>query len=160
MLYDGYSSCVGYNPKIRACGLPPCPRPLILRTYTLTLGLYLTHKKQRHGHFMTLRFGVAHSMIFYHVQQRHCDYRSLGSVSTLTKMNKFFLSKNKFVFKFWNQIFFHHLLSYCDLSREIIQNVAYDNYDDFQHVNFVFSQIFISLSWGLFNDETDLRVRY
>jgi len=47
------------------------------------------------------------------------------------------------------------------MSSEIIQNVAYDNYDDFQHVNFIyFSQIFISLFWGLFNDEIDLRVRY
>jgi hypothetical protein len=33
------------------------------------------------------------------------------------------------------------------------------NYDDFQHVNFVFWQIFISLFWGLFDDGTDLRVR-
>jgi len=31
------------------------------------------------------------------------------------------------------------------------------NYDDFQHANFVFSQNFISLFWGLFDDETDLR---
>jgi hypothetical protein len=46
------------------------------------------------------------------------------------------------------------------MSSEIIQNVAYDNYDDFQHVNFIFSQNFISVSWGLFNDEIDLRVRY
>jgi len=45
------------------------------------------------------------------------------------------------------------------MSSEIIQSVAYDNYDDFEHVNFIFSQIFISLFWGLFNDETDLRVR-
>jgi hypothetical protein len=45
------------------------------------------------------------------------------------------------------------------MSSEIIQNVAYDNYDDFQHVNFIFSQIFISLFWELFNDKTDLRVR-
>jgi hypothetical protein len=37
--------------------------------------------------------------------------------------------------------------------------LSYDNYDDFQHVNFMFSQIFISLFWGLFNDETNLRVR-
>jgi hypothetical protein len=46
------------------------------------------------------------------------------------------------------------------MSSEIIQNVAYDNYNDFHHINFIFSQIFISLFWGLFNDETDLRVRY
>jgi len=49
----------------------------------------------------------------------------------------------------------------CDLSSGIIQSVvAYDNYDDFQHVNFIFSQNFICLFSGLFNDETDLRVRY
>jgi hypothetical protein len=29
------------------------------------------------------------------------------------------------------------------MSSEIIQSVAYDNYDDFQHVNFTVSQIFI-----------------
>jgi hypothetical protein len=46
------------------------------------------------------------------------------------------------------------------MSNVIIQSVAYDNYDDFQHVKFIFSQKFISLFWGLFNDETDLRVRY
>jgi hypothetical protein len=33
----------------------------------------------------------------------------------------------------------------CDMSSEIIQSVAYDNYDDFQHFNFIFSQNFISL---------------
>jgi hypothetical protein len=26
------------------------------------------------------------------------------------------------------------------MSSEIIQSVAYDNYDDFQHVHFIFSQ--------------------
>jgi hypothetical protein len=31
------------------------------------------------------------------------------------------------------------------MNTEIIQNVTYDNYDDFQHINFIFSQIFISL---------------
>jgi hypothetical protein len=46
------------------------------------------------------------------------------------------------------------------MSSEIIQNVAYDNYDDFQHFSFIFSQNFISLFWLLFNHETDLRVRY
>jgi hypothetical protein len=45
------------------------------------------------------------------------------------------------------------------MSGEIIQGVAYDNYDDFQHVDFIFSQNFISLFWGLFNGKTDLRVR-
>jgi hypothetical protein len=48
---------------------------------------------------------------------------------------------------------------YCDRSTEFIQNVAYD-YDDFQHVHFIISQNFISLFWGLFNDETDFRIRY
>jgi hypothetical protein len=31
------------------------------------------------------------------------------------------------------------------MSSEIIQSVAYDNYDDIQHVNYIFSQIFISI---------------
>ncbi len=43
---------------------------------------------------------------------------------------------------------------------EIIQSVSYDNYDDFQHINVVFSQIFILLFLGLLVDEIDLRVRY
>jgi hypothetical protein len=43
------------------------------------------------------------------------------------------------------------------MSSEIIQNITYDNYDDFQHVNFVFSQYFISLFWGLFNHKIDLK---
>jgi hypothetical protein len=32
-----------------------------------------------------------------------------------------------------------------NLTNEIIRSVAYDNYDDFQHVNFIFSQKIISL---------------
>ncbi len=123
---------------MRAVGLPPCLRPLILRTYTLILGLYLTLNQKRHGNFMTLRFGVADSTIFYHVQQRHCAYRSLGSVSTLTKWNFFFSQKMNSFLNFEIIYFFHHLPSYCDMNREIVQNVAYHNYDDFQHVNFVF----------------------
>jgi hypothetical protein len=31
------------------------------------------------------------------------------------------------------------------MSTEIIQSVAYDNYNDFQHIHFIFSQNFISL---------------
>jgi len=46
------------------------------------------------------------------------------------------------------------------MSGKIIQSVAYNNYDDFQHVNFLFSLNFISLFWRLFNDKTNLRVRY
>jgi hypothetical protein len=38
-------------------------------------------------------------------------------------------------------MFFHYVLYYCNMSSKIIQNVAYDNDDDFQHVNFIFSQI-------------------
>jgi hypothetical protein len=45
------------------------------------------------------------------------------------------------------------------MSSEIIQSVAYDNFDDFQLVNFIFSQNFISRFWELYNDETDARVR-
>ncbi len=52
--------------------------------------------------------------------------------------------------------FFHNLLWYCHMSNEIIQSVAYDNYDDFQHGNFIYSQKIGSLFWGLFNDETNL----
>jgi hypothetical protein len=37
---------------------------------------------------------------------------------------------------------FGHRLKYCDMSSEIIQNVTRDNYDDFKHVNFIFSQKF------------------
>jgi len=33
----------------------------------------------------------------------------------------------------------------CHMRSEIILSVAYDNYDDFQHVNFIFSQKIISL---------------
>jgi hypothetical protein len=45
------------------------------------------------------------------------------------------------------------------MSIQIIQSAAYDNYGDFQHVKFIFSQDFISLFVGLFSDETKLRVR-
>jgi len=33
------------------------------------------------------------------------------------------------------------------MRSEIIQSVVYDNYDDFQHGNFIFSQNFISLHY-------------
>jgi hypothetical protein len=39
------------------------------------------------------------------------------------------------------------------MSSEIILSVAYENYDDFQRFNFLFSQNFILLFWGLFNDK-------
>jgi hypothetical protein len=31
------------------------------------------------------------------------------------------------------------------MGSKFVQDVAYDNYDDFQHVDFIFSQNFISL---------------
>jgi hypothetical protein len=40
------------------------------------------------------------------------------------------------------------------MSSEIILGDNYHNYDDFQRVNFIFSQIFISLFCGLFNGKT------
>ncbi len=45
------------------------------------------------------------------------------------------------------------------MSNEIMRCVAFDNYDDFQHLNVIFLQSFISLSSELLNHETDLRVR-
>jgi hypothetical protein len=39
------------------------------------------------------------------------------------------------------------------MSNEIIQNATYINYDDFQHINFIFSQNTISLFWRMFKDE-------
>jgi hypothetical protein len=60
---------------------------------------------------------------------------------------------------FFNFLIIYFSIIYYDRSTELIQNVAYD-YDDFQHVNFIFSQNFISLFWVLFYDETDFRIRY
>jgi len=45
------------------------------------------------------------------------------------------------------------------MSNEIIQSVTYVNYDDFQHLNIIISQIFTWLFWKLFNDEADLKLR-
>jgi len=85
-------------------------------------------------------------------------YQSLKSVSTMTKLIITYFRKMNSVFNLKIIIIFI-IFSYCDMNSEIIQNVVYDNYNDFQHVNFISSQNFISLFWGLFNDETDLRVR-
>ncbi len=41
------------------------------------------------------------------------------------------------------------------MNSETTQNVTYDNYDDFQHVNFIFSQNFILVFSGLFSNKTD-----
>ncbi len=48
------------------------------------------------------------------------------------------------------------------MSSEIIQSVAYDNYDDFQHFNFIFfhkTSFRYFENWELYNDETDLRIK-
>jgi hypothetical protein len=46
------------------------------------------------------------------------------------------------------------------MTNEIMRCVDDDNYDDFQHIKIMFLQNFISLSSELFNDETDLTVRF
>jgi len=46
------------------------------------------------------------------------------------------------------------------MSNEIIQSVAYVIYSDFQYINFIFSENLVSIFWGLFNNETDLKVMY
>jgi hypothetical protein len=45
------------------------------------------------------------------------------------------------------------------MRSEIIQIVACDNYDGFQGFRDMFSQDFILLIWGLFNDETNPRAK-
>jgi hypothetical protein len=42
------------------------------------------------------------------------------------------------------------------MSNEIILRLAYDNYDNIQHINFIFLQISISLFLELFNDKLTL----
>jgi hypothetical protein len=54
----------------------------------------------------------------------------------------FYFSKNenKFIFKNIEIILLSIIYyKYCDMGSEIIQNVAYNNYDNFQYVNFIFS---------------------
>jgi hypothetical protein len=91
------------------------------------------------------------------LRERMYHIYSPGSVSTLTKKEQFFFFQkmNSFLNSEIILIFPSLTIILCDLSSEIVRSVAYD---DFQHVNFIFSQIFISLFWGLFNDETELRV--
>ncbi len=45
------------------------------------------------------------------------------------------------------------------LSYEVVKILFYDNYNDFQNLNFMFSQNLVSLFRELFNGKTDLRVR-
>jgi len=125
--------------------------------------LYIDELKETHSHINvlvsthwgTFSFGIDSQPI----EKRIAHHCSLRLVSTLRKRIVIFF--NKFFFlKIENYKIFHHLLWYCDMSNEIIKGVTYYNYDDFQHLNFIFPQNFISLFWGLFNDETNLRVSY
>jgi hypothetical protein len=65
-------------------------------------------------------------------------YCSLGSASPLKKL----------IIRFWKKIifeifFFHDLLLYCHMRSEILQILACNIYDDFQHLTFKFSPKFI-----------------
>jgi hypothetical protein len=81
---------------------------------------------------------------------------SLGSVSTLTKTNKFFFSKKWIRFKFFFEITCFSII-YYDIVIQVVKlfriQPTYDNHDDFHHLNFIFPQNFNSLVWGLFYDE-------
>jgi hypothetical protein len=78
---------------------------------------------------------------------------NLGSDFTLIKC--IFFSKKNLIFNL-KLLLFHYLLWYCHTSSEIMQCLDCNNYDDFQHINFILSQKFVSLFWGLFNHKTDL----
>jgi hypothetical protein len=54
--------------------------------------------------------------------------------------------------------FFRYLILCFHMISEIIQSVGYESYDNSHHVHFIFSQKFVSLFWGLFDDEIDIRV--
>jgi hypothetical protein len=45
------------------------------------------------------------------------------------------------------------------MSNEIIQSAAYDNYDDFQHINVIIFKFSFHYFLELFNDKTDLSER-
>jgi len=52
--------------------------------------------------------------------------------------------------------YFHELLWCCHMSNEIIQNITDDNYDNFQHLDLIFSHFCWII---LFNNKIDLKVR-
>jgi hypothetical protein len=61
----------------------------------------------------------------------------------------------------WSGVSFHiDKTNNLFFSSEFIFQSWNDNYDDFQHVNIIFSQNLIPLFGGLFNDKTNFRVRY
>jgi hypothetical protein len=71
-------------------------------------------------------------------------YSSVGSDSTLTKWIIFYfifqkMEMNSFLKNMKLYFFSIIYYKYCDMGSEIIQHVAYDNYDNSQHVNFIFS---------------------
>jgi hypothetical protein len=69
----------------------------------------------------------------------------MGGLLPYSRLSSHIDKTNNLFFGNLNYIFLHHLLYYCDISSEIIQNVDYGNFDNFQHINFIFSQNFISL---------------
>jgi hypothetical protein len=75
-------------------------------------------------------------------------YCSLWSISIVTKWIILFF-KNEFIFKFWIIKFSIIYYDICDMSSEIIQSATYDNYNDFQHVNFIF---FTKFHFTIFTD--------
>jgi len=54
-------------------------------------------------------------------------------------MNNYFFQKIS-SFKNLKIEFSMILLWYCHMSNKIIQSVAFDNYDDFQHIKFIFQK--------------------
>jgi hypothetical protein len=71
----------------------------------------------------------------------HLVCHTIAKVSFhIDKTNSNFSQKLIPFFLIWKFENFHDLIWYCQISGEIIEGVAYDNYDDFQHVNFIVSQ--------------------
>jgi hypothetical protein len=87
-------------------------------------------------------------------------YHSLGSVFTLTKRIILFYFKWNSSLNFENiyiSIISYNIVIWVMKSFKMWHMIIMML---FNMSNFIFSQIFISLFWGLFNDKTDLRVRY
>jgi hypothetical protein len=92
---------------------------------------------QKHLGFVILIFGYLDSpcSIPYTRVNFHID-----------KKNNNKISKNEFFFKIKNHIYFQSSIAILwKFVKRVMKllSVASDNYDDFQHVNFIFSHIFI-----------------
>jgi hypothetical protein len=90
------------------------------------------------------------------------QYRSLRSISTLTKRIIIYFSKNKFLFfNFEITYFFHDLLWYCHMSSEIIQKCSLLWYLWWFSTRqcHILHKISFHYFKGLLNNETKLRVR-